>query len=67
MTLKAYIMRFGGTVLLMVTLVVIGASFSEEVWSQIGRFAARDPGVRHGLPGPAGHAAGSHTVRKTGV
>ena len=48
MTLKAYTMRFGGTVLLMVTLVVIGASFSDDVWSEIGRFAARDPGVRHG-------------------
>ncbi len=48
MTLKAYTMRVGGTVLLMVTLVVIGASFSDDVWSEIGRFAARDPGVRHG-------------------
>lgn len=48
MTLKAYSMRLGGTVLLMVTLVMIGASFSDDVWSEIGRFAARDPGVRPG-------------------
>jgi CxxC motif-containing protein (DUF1111 family) len=41
-------MRFGGTVLLIVTLAVIGASFSGDVWSEIGRFAARDPGVRPG-------------------
>jgi CxxC motif-containing protein (DUF1111 family) len=49
MTLRAYMIRFGGTVLLIGTLVVIGASFSDDVWSEIGRFAARDPGVR---PGP---------------
>lgn len=48
MTLKAYSMRLGVTVLLMVTLVMIGASFSDDVWSEIGRFAARDPGVRPG-------------------
>jgi CxxC motif-containing protein (DUF1111 family) len=48
MTLKAYTMRFGGTVLLMGSLVVIGASFSDNVWSEIGRFGARDPGVRPG-------------------
>src|SRR4249920_3052221 len=56
MTLKAYIMRFGGTVLLMVTLVVIGASFSEEGWSQLGRLTARDPVVRSpsGPPGAGG-------------
>ena len=48
MTLKAYTMRFGGTVLLMGSLVVIGASFSDNVWSEICRFGARDPGVRPG-------------------
>ena len=54
MTPRAYTMRFGGTVLLMVTLVVIGASFSDDVWSEIGRFAARDPGVRSGPYGAGG-------------
>jgi CxxC motif-containing protein (DUF1111 family) len=54
MTLKAYSMRLGGTVLLMVTLVMIGASFSGDVWSEIGRFAARDPGVRSGPYGAGG-------------
>ena len=48
MTPRAYIMRFGGIVLSVATVVVIGASFSEEVWSQVARFAAHDPGVRHG-------------------
>lgn len=46
MTPRAYIMKFGGIVLMVVTLVVIGASFSDDVWSQIARLAARDPGVR---------------------
>jgi CxxC motif-containing protein (DUF1111 family) len=58
MTLKAYTMRLGGTVLLMVTLVVIGASFSDDVWSDIGRFAARDPGVRTGSKGAGGMLPG---------
>ena len=58
MTLKAYIMKFGGTVLLMVTLVVIGASFSDDVWSEIGRFTARDPGVRTGANGAGGMLPG---------
>ena len=46
MTPRAYIMRFGCIVLSVATLVVIGASVSDDVWSQIGKFAARDPGVR---------------------
>jgi CxxC motif-containing protein (DUF1111 family) len=50
MTTRAYIIKLGGIVLLVATLAMIGMSFSEVVWSQIGRFAAHDPGVR---PGPA--------------
>ncbi len=48
MTPRSYIARFGGIVISVATLVVIGASFSQEVWSQVARFAAHDPGVRHG-------------------
>src|SRR6267143_4004976 len=54
MTPQAYIMRLGGIVLSVAAFVVIGASFSEEVWSEIGRFAARDPGVRSGPNGAGG-------------
>ena len=32
-------------------LTVVAGSFSEEVYSQIARFAARDPGVRTGSNG----------------
>jgi hypothetical protein len=39
-------------------LVVIGASFSDDVWSQIGRLTARDPGVRSGLAGAGGMLSG---------
>jgi CxxC motif-containing protein (DUF1111 family) len=46
MTSRAYIMRFGGIVLSVATLMVIGVSVSEEVWSQVGKFSAADPGVR---------------------
>ncbi|MFI5247445.1 MAG: di-heme oxidoredictase family protein [Nitrospirales bacterium] len=58
MTPRAYIMRLGGIVLLVATLLVIGASVSEEVWSQIGKFTARDPGVRTGSNGAGGMLPG---------
>lgn len=58
MTPRTYTMRLGGIVLLVATLVVIGASVSEEVWSQIGKFAARDPGVRTGANGAGGILSG---------
>jgi len=54
MTPRAYIMRLGGIVLSVAAFAVIGASFSEEVWSEIGRFGARDPGVRSGPAGAGG-------------
>ncbi len=47
MTSRAGIMKFGG-IGLSVVFAVIGASFSDDVWSQMARFAARDPGVRSG-------------------
>ncbi len=49
MTPRAGIMKFGGIVLSVAVFAVIGASFSDDVWSQMARLAARDPGVR---PGP---------------
>ena len=54
MTPRSYIMRLGGIVLSVAAFVVIGASFSDDVWSQIARFAARDPGVRSGPAGAGG-------------
>jgi CxxC motif-containing protein (DUF1111 family) len=42
-------MKIGGIVLSVAVFAVIGASFSDDVWSQMARLAARDPGVR---PGP---------------
>src|SRR2546426_8318808 len=53
-TPRAYIMRLGGIVLSVAAFAVIGASFSEEAWSEIGRFGARDPGVRSGPNGAGG-------------
>ena len=58
MTPRAYIMRLGGIALSVAAFVVIGASFSGDVWSEIGRFAARDPGVRHGSNGAGGMLPG---------
>ena len=49
MTHRAGFMKFGSIVLLVATCAVISASFSDNVWSQMARLAARDPGVR---PGP---------------
>ena len=42
------------SVLSVATVVVIGTTFSEVVWSQIARFAAHDPGVRSGAAGAGG-------------
>ena len=58
MTPLAYIMRFGGIVFSVAVLVVIGLSFSDNVWSEIGRLAARDPGVRTGPAGAGGILSG---------
>jgi len=48
MTPRAYSMKFGAIALSVAVIAVIGASFSGDVWSQMARFAARDPGVRSG-------------------
>lgn len=58
MTPRAYIMRFGGIVLLVAALMVIGVSASEEVWSQIAKFSAIDPGVRPGSASAGGMLPG---------
>lgn len=49
MTPRAGIMKFGGIALSVAVFAVLGASFSDDVWSQMARLTARDPGVR---PGP---------------
>src|SRR5437016_8966287 len=46
MTPRAYIVRYGTIVLSVAAFAVIGASFSDDVWSQMARLGARDPGVR---------------------
>jgi hypothetical protein len=48
MTPRAGIMKLGGIVLSVIVFSVIGASFSDDVWSQMARLTARDPGVRPG-------------------
>jgi CxxC motif-containing protein (DUF1111 family) len=47
-------MKFGIVVLSVAAFAVIGASFSDGVWSEIGRFGAYDPGVRSGPQGAGG-------------
>jgi CxxC motif-containing protein (DUF1111 family) len=48
MTPRTYIAKFGVVVLSVAAFAAIGASFSDDVWSQMARLAARDPGVRPG-------------------
>jgi len=48
------ISRSGYMMLSAAMLTVVAGSFSEEVYSQIARFAARDPGVRTGSNGAGG-------------
>ncbi|MBI3807859.1 MAG: thiol oxidoreductase [Nitrospirae bacterium] len=54
MTPRAYNVRLGEIVLSVAVFAVIGASFSEVVWSQGARLMARDPGVRSGPYGAGG-------------
>ena len=54
MTPRTYIMKFGGIVLSVAAFAVIGASFSDDVWSQMARLTAHDPGVRSGPYGAGG-------------
>ncbi|HJT20067.1 MAG TPA: di-heme oxidoredictase family protein [Nitrospira sp.] len=53
MTLRADNLKLAGILLATATVAAIGSLHSDDVWSQIGRFAARDPGVRQG-PASAG-------------
>lgn len=54
MTTQAIPTRSGLMFLTLLLFIAIGWSFSEEVLSQIGRFAAQDPGVRKGPAGAGG-------------
>ena len=54
MTTYAIPTRSGLVSLTLFLFIVIGWSFSEEVLSQMGRFAAQDPGVRKGSAGAGG-------------
>ena len=54
MTTQAMPTRSGLMFLTLLLFIAIGWSFSEEVLSQIGRFAAQDPGVRKGPAGAGG-------------
>jgi CxxC motif-containing protein (DUF1111 family) len=64
MTTRAYAMKLGGIVLMAAIVVVTGAFFSEEVWSQVARFTARDPGVRSGAAGAGGPLSGLSWIEK---
>ena len=50
--------RFALVLLALVLFMIISGSFSEDVQSQIGRFAAQDPGVRKGSAGAGGVLSG---------
>lgn len=54
MIFHQHITRSGSMAVGVAMLIVIAGSFSEEVYSQIGRFAAQDPGVRKGSAGVGG-------------
>lgn len=46
MSPRSNIVKFGGLLLSVAAVATIGTFCSEEVWSQVARIAARDPGVR---------------------
>ena len=58
MIFHRHITRSGCMMVSVVMLTVIAGFFSEEVFSQIARFAARDPGVRTGSNGAGGMLPG---------
>ena len=64
MTLQSYIVKLGGAVLSVASLVTTGAFFSEEVWSQVGKFSAHDPGVRAGAAGAGEALSGLNWIEK---
>ncbi|MGQ0667510.1 MAG: di-heme oxidoredictase family protein [Nitrospiraceae bacterium] len=55
---RSDIAKCGGFLLSLAMLVAIGAFSSGDGWSQIGRFAAQDPGVRKGPAGAGGMLSG---------
>ncbi len=64
MIFHRHITRSGCRVVSVAMLTVIAGSFSEEVFSQIARFAARDPGVRTGSSGAGGMLPGLSPLDK---
>ena len=58
MTPRSCIMRFGGIALIVATVVVAGAFFSEASLVSDSRFAAHDPGVRRSASGRWGRCSG---------
>lgn len=64
MTTRAYTMKLGGIVLMAAIVVVTGAFISEEVWSQVARFVAHDPGVRAGAAGAGEALSGLSWIEK---
>ncbi len=58
MTPRTYTKAIGRIVFPVATVVAIGMFVSQDVLSQIGRFAARDPGVRTGSSGAGGMLPG---------
>jgi len=50
MTPHTRVIKLGSIVLSMASFVTVGALFSDDVSSQVARFAAHDPGVRPGSP-----------------
>lgn len=58
MTPRMNVTRSRSLIVFTVLSIAIAGSFAEEVLSQIGRFAARDPGVRSGSTGSGGMLSG---------
>src|SRR5215467_7936083 len=58
MTLHPYITRSGYLAVAAALLLISVGSFSEEVYSQIAKIAAQDPGVRKGAAGAGGIVPG---------
>ena len=62
MSIHRHITRSGYIMMVSMTmLTIVAGSSSEEVFSQIARFTARDPGVRTGVNGAGGFLSGLST------
>jgi CxxC motif-containing protein (DUF1111 family) len=64
MTYRADRIRLGGIIGSVAAFVVMGASFSDDVWSQIAKFTAHDPGVRSGSASAGGMLPGLAPLEK---